>query len=62
MISVEEIEDAARGYATGILEKFNESPDSTFRDLLSAAYVAGANQVVKSLLAHPVTEVATNAH
>lgn len=62
MITVEEVEDAARQYATGIIERFNQSPDSAIRDLLAAAYVAGASCVLKSMLAQPSQEVATNAH
>lgn len=61
MITVEEIDKAARLEAAAILEKFAESLQSAVRDLLAAAYVAGANHVIESM-ADQVEEEATNAH
>ena len=62
MVTVEEIEAGAREYSTRIIEKFNQPPDSPRRDLLSAAYVAGANRVIKSFLNQSSEEVVTNAN
>lgn len=46
-IPVEEIEAAARDDAASIMEKFypSEAKDAPLRDLLAAAYIAGANRV-----------------
>lgn len=50
-ITVAEIENAARENADRIVEKFypSEAEDAPLRDLFAAAYIAGANRVIKSL-------------